>query len=98
MSKYFELFFSKFHCDVRKGFSVQHFLLLMLEKWKSAVDNQKRFGALPTDHSKAHDCLSHHLIIAKLNAYGFSIDSLRSVQDYLTNRKQRTRINSAYSS
>ena len=34
----------------------------------------------------------------KLNAYGFSIDSLRLVQNYLKNRKQRTGINSAYSS
>ena len=70
----------------------------MLGKWKSAVDNQKRFGALLKDLSKAFDCLSHDLLIAKLNTYGFSIDSLRLVQNYLTNRKQRTRINSAYSS
>ena len=70
----------------------------MLEKWKSAVDNQKRSGVLLTDFSKAYDYLSHDLLTAKLNAYGFSIDSLRLVQDYSTNRKQRTKINSAYSS
>ena len=70
----------------------------MLEKWKSAVYNQKRFGALLTDISKAFDCLSHDLLIAKLNAYRLSIDSLRFLQDYFTNRKQRTRINAAYSS
>ena len=46
----------------------------------------------------AFDCLSHDLLTVKLNAYGFSIDSLRLVQDYLENRKQRTKINSAYSS
>ena len=33
------------------------------------------------------------LLIVKLNAYGFSIDSLRLMQDYMSNRKQRTRIN-----
>ena len=98
MSKYFEPFFSKFQCGFRKGFSAEQCLLSMLEKWKSAVDNQKRFGALLKDLSNAFDCLLHDLLIAKLNAYGFSIDSLRLVQDYLTNRKQRTRINSAYSS
>ena len=98
MSKYFEPFFSKFQCGFRKGFSAQQCLLSMLEKWKSAFDNQKRFGSLLTDLSKAFDCLSHDLSIVKLNAYGFSIDSLRLVQDYLTNRKQRTKIDSAYSS
>ena len=70
----------------------------MLEKWKSAVDNKKVFGALPTDLSKAFDCLSHDLLIAKLNAYGFSMAALRLVQNYLSNRKQRTKINKEYSS
>ena len=70
----------------------------MLEKWKSAADNKKMFGALQTDISKAFDCLSHGLLIAKLNAYGFSIAALRLVQNYLSNRKQRTKINSDFSS
>ena len=50
------------------------------------------------DLSKAFDCFSYYLLIAKLNEYRFRINSLRLVQDYLTNRKQRTRINSAYNS
>ena len=40
----------------------------MLEKWKSAVINKKVCGTLLTDLSKAFDCLSHDLLIAKLNA------------------------------
>ena len=94
MSKYVKPFFSKFQCGFRKGFNAQQCLLSMLEQWKSAADNHKRFGALLTDLSKAFNWISHHLSIAKLNAYGFSIDSLRLVPEYLTNRKQRTRINS----
>ena len=70
----------------------------MLEKWKSAIDNKKMFGALLTDLSKAFDCLSHDLLIAKLNAYGFSIAALRLVQNYLSNRTQRTKMNSDFSS
>ena len=56
------------------------------------------FGALLTDLSKAFDCLSHYLLIAKVNAYGFSIAALRLVQNYPSNRKQRTKINSDFSS
>ena len=50
------------------------------------------------DLSKAFDCLPHDLLIAKLEAYGFGIGSLRLIFDYLTFRKQRVRINSTYSS
>ena len=42
----------------------------MLEIWKGATNNNKVFGALLTDLSKAFDCLSHELLIAKFHAYG----------------------------
>ena len=63
-----------------------------------AVDNKKTFGALLTDLSRAFDCLPHDLLVAKLNAYGFSLPALRLVLSYLSNRKQRTKINSKFSS
>ena len=49
----------------------------MLEKWKNAVDKRKCFGALLTDLSRALDCLSHELLIAKLHAYGFDLSVLK---------------------
>ena len=70
----------------------------MLEKWKSAVDEGKSFGALLIDLSKAFDCLSHELLLAKLHAYGLSIAALRLIHSYLTNRWQRAKINMSYSS
>ena len=98
ISEYFEHILSKFKCGFRKRFSAQHSLLAMLEKWKSAVDNKRNFGTLLTDLSKAFDCLPHDLLLAKLNAYGFSLPALRLVQSYLSNRKQRTKIKSEFSS
>ena len=60
----------------------------MIEKWKKIVDNGGVFGALLTDLSQAFDCIPHDLIIAKLEAYGFHIDALKLIHDYLSNRKQ----------
>ena len=68
----------------------------MLEKWTSALDKGKSFGALLADlkHlSKTFDCLSHELLLAKLHAYEFSIAQLRLIHSCLTNRKQRTKVN-----
>ena len=62
----------------------------MIEKWKKSVDKGKTFGVLLTDLSKAFDCLSHDLIITKLNAYGFSLSTARLMQSYLYTRTQRT--------
>ena len=69
----------------------------MLEKWKRSLDGGKAFGALLTDLSKAFDYLDHELLIAKLNAYGFSLPALRLINDYLFNRRQRTRIGNSFS-
>ena len=70
----------------------------MIEKWGKNADNESVFGALLTDLSKAFDCISHDLIIAKLEAYSFHIDTLKLIHGYLLNRKQRIKVNDAYSS
>ena len=61
------------------------------------IDNGGVSGTLLTDLSKAFDCILHDLFIAKLAAYGFDYNSLQMLQSYLLNRKQRTKINNAYS-
>ena len=50
------------------------------------------------DLSKAYDCLPHDLLIAKLEAYGFVIDSLKLIHSYLTERKQRVKMGSSFGS
>ena len=83
---------------LEKGFSAQHCLIYMIEKWKKSLDNKGAAGALLTDLSKVFDCLNHGLMIAKLDAYGLDYTSLKLINSYLTNRSQRVKVNSKYSS
>ena len=53
---------------------------------------------LLTDLSKAFDCLSHELSVAKLDADGFDKTASELVNSYLSNTKQRVKINDKYSS
>ena len=93
MPQFFESTLSNHQCGFRNGLSTQQCLLELLEKWKRSVDRGKAFGALLTDLSNAFDCLAHELLIAKPNAYGLSLPAPRLIHDYLSNRKQRTKIN-----
>ena len=69
----------------------------MLELWKEALDKGKSVGAIFMDLSKAFDSLNHDLLIAKLETYGFSQNSLNYIQSYLRNRLQRTYVNNNFS-
>ena len=97
MYKYFDQILSKYQCGFRQGYNTQHCLLMMVEKWKEALDKGGLGGALLTDLSKAFDCIKHDLLIAKLAAYGFDSHSLSFVFSYLNERKQRTKIHNSYS-
>ena len=55
------------------------------------------YGALLTYLSKPFVCLPHELIIAKLYAYGVGMPSLKLINSYLCNRRQRIKINDNYS-
>ena len=70
----------------------------MLEKLNKALDKGLYTGILLTDLSKAFDSISHDLLIAKLNSYGFSKKTLNLMNDYLSGRKQRTKIGDNFSS
>lgn len=96
--EYMDQFLSDFLFGYRPGFGTQYCLVVMIEAWKKALDEGKVAGAILTDLSKAFDCISHELLIAKLAAYGFEKSALILVLNYLKGRKQRTRVNGTYSS
>ena len=73
-------------------------LSLITERWRLCLDKQGFAGALLMDLSKAFDTINHELLIAKLHAYGFSIEALEVLLSYLQERWQRVKINTTLSS
>ena len=69
----------------------------MLEIWRKALDDKNSAGGILTDLSKAFDCLNHNLLIVKLEAYGFGINALKCIYNYLKERKQRSKVSGSYS-
>ena len=94
---YFDNILFPSQCGFQKRYSAQHCLLVMIEKFKEAIDRGNEFGALLTDLSKAFDCTNHPLLIAKLYNYGVSPLSINMIFLYLSNRTHRTKINECFS-
>ena len=88
---------SQYLCGFRKGYNTQHALLRLMDKLNRSLDKKEKIGIVMMDLSKAFDCMSHDLIIAKLNAYGFDKCSLKLIYSYLNGRTQRIKINSEFS-
>ena len=84
-------------CGFRKAHSTQHALFRLIQKWQEELDSGGYVGTILMDLSKAYDCLSHDLLIAKLEAYGLDVGSLNFLLDYLSLRKHRTKVGSSYS-
>ena len=98
MNNFVEKFLSPYLCGYRKGYNSQYALLAMIEKWKMSLDNNGLAGGILMDLSKAFDTINHQLLIAKLYAYGFNKDALELISNYLSDRWQRTKINTSFSS
>ena len=60
--------------------------------WFPALDKNSVVGTVIMDLSKAFDLIPHDLLLAKLSAYGISTHSLNLLKSYLTNRRQRVRV------
>ena len=98
MKPYIDEHLSPYLCGYRKGYNSQYALVAMIEKWKKSLDTLGgKMGAVLMDLSKAFDTINHELLIAKLGAYGFDENALHIVLDYLSDRWQRTKVNTSFS-
>ena len=66
----------------RKSHGTQNSLVVILEKWKRALDKGEFVSALFIDLSKAFDTINHDLLITKLQAYGFSKEALKLMKSF----------------
>ena len=77
--------------------TTRNILLKILELWKEALDKGKSVGAIFMELFKTFDILNRDFLIAKLETYGFSKNSLKFIHSYLRNRLQRTNVNNNFS-
>ena len=97
ISTYFEAHFSRFLTGFCKNHNTQYLLLNMIQLCKEALDKGKSVGAIFMDLSKAFDTLIHDLLIAKLEAYRYSENSLNYIRSCFRNCLQRTNVNNNFS-
>ena len=65
----------------------------LIEEWRKNLDSNNFVGAVLMDLSKALECISHDLVIAKLAAYGFDKNMICYIYSYLKSRKQCVIVN-----
>ena len=97
IKSYVDNYLSHYLCGYRKGYNAQYALTTMIEKWKKPLDNKGIAGAILMDLSKAFDTIDHELLISKLGAYGFEESALTIILNYLSDRWQRTKFNTSFS-
>ena len=71
-----QTFLSNFVSAYGKHYSANHVLISLTKNLEKNLENNKIVGIVLTDWSKAFYCIPHHLLVAKMEAYGFSEDLL----------------------
>ena len=83
LTSYVNSFLSEFISAYRKSYSVNHVLIRLIENWKKSLHQNKFVGAVLMDLSKVFKCIFHDLFIAKMHAYGFSLEGLTFFFSYI---------------
>ena len=89
---------SKAQCGFGKVYRTQYSIFAMIEEWRCNLDQGGICRALFTDLRKAFDCLVHDFLLTKPEAHGYTYGSLKRIDSYVTERKNRRKRNSLYTS
>ena len=83
-------------CGFRKPHSTQHAAFRLLQEWQNKLDKSGFVGTILMVLFKFYHCLPHDLLITKYEAYGIGKLGWNLLLSSLSNRKQRTKLNSSY--
>ena len=97
LNEYLGQYLSGLLCGFRKAYSTQHALLRVLQEWQKELDKPGFVGTILKELANAYDCLPHDPLTAEFEANGIGKSGLNLLLSYLSNRKQRTKVNSSYS-
>ena len=73
-------------------------LLKIMDEWTECLDQGKPIESVYMDFMKAFDTVPHHRLLEKLRAYGIEGKLRAWIGEFLINRIQRVRVNTAFSS
>ena len=88
-------------CDAQHGFvprrSCASQLLSCMEDWTKAIEQGQQVDVAYLDFAKAFDSVPHKRMIQKLQNYGVGGNLLRWLEAFISDRRQRVRVNGAFS-
>ena len=80
-----------------KGRSTVTQLLQILGDWTETLESGGRIDVVYTDFEKAFDKVPHNRLLSKLKAYKLHNTIIEWINNFLTDRKQRVRVNGKFS-
>ena len=90
-------YFHPNHHGFRAGHSTSTAMIQMYDSWVQAVDKGELAGVCMLDMSAAFDVVDHSILIDKLKLYGFDIEAITWMQQYLSGRSQAVYIDGSLS-
>ena len=91
-------YFHPNHHGFRAHHSTSTAMIQMYDTWVQAVDKGELSGVCMLDMSAAFDVVDHGILLAKLKMYGFDVQAVKWMENYLSGRSQAVCIDGSLSS